>query len=68
MTAEDGAENAMKILSRVWKVLGQVLGEEDYARYCAHLRAQHPDLPAPSAGEFYLIRLKERYSRPSRCC
>jgi len=58
----------MKILMRWWKALGQVMGEGDYARYCEHMRTRHPGVRVPTQKEFYLSRLNERYSRPSRCC
>jgi len=58
----------MKILSRWWRVLAQVMGEGDYARYCDHVRIRHPNRKLPSEKEFYLSRLNERYSRPTRCC
>jgi uncharacterized short protein YbdD (DUF466 family) len=58
----------MKRLLHWWRVFAQVMGEQDYARYCAHLRARHPHLSVPTEKEFYLSRLNERYSRPTRCC
>ncbi len=58
----------MKRLSRLWRILGLVMGEGEYGRYCAHLRARHTELKIPSERDFYLQRLKEKYSRPTRCC
>ena len=58
----------MKTLSRLWRALEQVVGGADYTRYCAHLREHYPGQLPPAAKEFYLMRLKERYSRPTRCC
>ena len=58
----------MKLLRRWWSLLGQVMGEGEYSRYCEHLRAKHPELRLPTAEEFYVDRLNEKYSRPSRCC
>ncbi len=58
----------MKWLLRLYQALGQVLGEGDYARYCEHVRTRHPDARLPTEKEFYLSRLRERYSRPTRCC
>ncbi len=58
----------MKLIMKWWNFLGQVMGEGEYARYCEHLRSKHPELKIPSAGEFYISRLDEKYSRPSRCC
>ena len=58
----------MKLLLRCWRLLAQTLGEGDYERYCEHLRLKHPGQAAPTAREFYLRRLQEKYSRISRCC
>jgi uncharacterized short protein YbdD (DUF466 family) len=58
----------MRLLQKWWRLLGQVLGEGEYARYCEHLRDRHPERALPTAEEFYVSRLKEKYSRPSRCC
>jgi uncharacterized short protein YbdD (DUF466 family) len=58
----------MKYLKKCWRFLAQVMGEGEYGRYCAHLRAHHPERPIPTASEFYLSRMEERYARPDRCC
>ena len=58
----------MKLLISIWRLLGDILGEREYARYCAHMHFRHPDVPLPNAREYYLSRLKEKYSRPNRCC
>jgi uncharacterized short protein YbdD (DUF466 family) len=58
----------MKFLQAVWKLLAELSGEADYQRYCAHLRVHHPGQTVPSEREFYLARLEERYTRPTRCC
>jgi putative selenoprotein len=50
----------------VWQYLREVSGENDYARYRARALAQSAD-PMPPA-EFYLSRLRHKYSRISRCC
>ncbi len=49
-------------------ILREMSGEEDYARFCRHLRAKHPAEPQPGEAEFYLDRLRHKYTRPSRCC
>jgi len=49
-------------------LLGQILGEGEYARYCDHMRRKHPGVPPASPRDFYLRRLEERYVRPQRCC
>ncbi len=58
----------MRALNRLWLRLREMTGEADYARYCDHVRRRHPERPLPSAKEFYLARMQEKYSRPSRCC
>jgi uncharacterized short protein YbdD (DUF466 family) len=56
------------MIRKWWNLLGQVMGEGEYARYCEHLRTKHPERRIPSAGEFWVSRLNEKYSRPNRCC
>jgi len=58
----------MELLRAIYRILRQVSGEADYARYCEHLRARYPGTRLPSEKEFYLGRLKDKYSRPSCCC
>ncbi|MBZ5499810.1 MAG: YbdD/YjiX family protein [Acidobacteriia bacterium] len=58
----------MRFLHAVWKILAELTGEADYPRYCAHLRARHPGQRVPSKREFFLMRLEEKYTRPTRCC
>jgi uncharacterized short protein YbdD (DUF466 family) len=58
----------MRLLKLAWSLFAQLAGEADYRRYCAHLRARHPDRPVPTEREFFLQRLEDKYSRPSRCC
>ena len=58
----------MNRLKKCWQILEQLIGEGEYARYCAHLRARHPDRPLPSAAEYYRSRMEEKYTRPNRCC
>jgi uncharacterized short protein YbdD (DUF466 family) len=41
----------------------------DYAAYCSHLRAHHPDRPLPSEREFFDQFVRARYGDgPTRCC
>lgn len=49
-------------------MLGQIMGEGEYLRYCEHLRSRHPERSLPTAEEFYVSRMNEKYSRPNRCC
>ena len=58
----------MRRLAELWRLLREMTGDSDYSRYCEHVRARHPARALPSAREFYLARLKEKYARPSRCC
>ncbi len=58
----------MRIVDQLWRGLRRLAGEEDYERYCAHLRAHHPEKPLPTAKEFYLQQINDRYARPSSCC
>lgn len=58
----------MNILHKVLLVLKEMVGNGEYVRYCRHRRAKHPGAPLPSAKDFYLCRLKDKYARPSRCC
>jgi len=58
----------MKTIKNCWRFLAQLMGEGEYERYCAHLRARHPERPVPSWMEFYRSRAEEKYARPNRCC
>lgn len=58
----------MTTFRKIWSILREASGETDYARYCQHLRAHHPDRPLPSEKQFYLERLNRKYARVSRCC
>jgi len=58
----------MKLLLRWWRGIGQVLGDGEYARYCAHMNRKHPGAQIPAAGEFYQARMEEKYAKPNRCC
>jgi uncharacterized short protein YbdD (DUF466 family) len=58
----------MQLIKKWWNLLGQIMGEGEYARYCEHMRVKHPGRSVVSAAEFYVSRLNEKYSRPNRCC
>ncbi len=49
-------------------ILRHVLGDGEYERYCEHLRDKHPGVVPAGAREYYVARLKQKYSRPQRCC
>jgi uncharacterized short protein YbdD (DUF466 family) len=54
---------------RALKVLRTIIGEPDYDRYVAHMRAHHPECAIASHDEFMKQRMESRYTRPgSRCC
>ena len=53
----------MRRIGRLWRWLRRLAGEDDYARYCAHLRARHPGKQLPTAKEFYLEQVNNRYAR-----
>ncbi len=57
-----------KLLQAVSRFTREASGEGAYARYCEHLRRHHPGHTIPSEKDFYLERLRQKYSRPSRCC
>ncbi len=58
----------MKLLRKWWNLLGQVMGEGEYLRYCEHIKSKHPEKVLQTPEEFYVSRLNEKYSRPNRCC
>jgi uncharacterized short protein YbdD (DUF466 family) len=58
----------MRFLLKMWNIVGQIMGEGEYLRYCEHMRTKHPERKLPTAQEFYVSRLNEKYSRPNRCC
>ncbi len=54
------------LFHRVWQLLRDLSGENDYARYrdWTLARGQSPMTPK----DFYLAQLRQKYSRPNRCC
>jgi uncharacterized short protein YbdD (DUF466 family) len=54
---------------RLWRALRTLCGDDAYERYVAHLRKHHPDLPPPSAADFYVLEQERRWNGgPDRCC
>jgi uncharacterized short protein YbdD (DUF466 family) len=54
---------------RALRVLRTIIGEPDYDRYVAHMRAHHPGCAVVSHDEFMRQRMESRYMKPgSRCC
>jgi uncharacterized short protein YbdD (DUF466 family) len=58
----------MKLIRKWWDLLGQIMGEGEYARYCEHLRSRHPERMLPTPEAFYVARLNEKYLRPNGFC
>lgn len=54
-------------LADVWSWLRQVSEDDAYERYRA-VGGRNCCPPKLTAPEFYLRRLEQKYSRPSRCC
>ena len=54
------------LLRTVWEYLREVSGENDYARYRSRALAENAEPMSP--GEFYISKLRRKYSRISRCC
>lgn len=52
-----------------WWWFTSVLGDHDYERFVAHMRARHPGAPIPSEREFWRNRHAETEANPgARCC
>ena len=46
-----------------------VMGDNAYAKFCAHMRTHHPGKPLPSEKQFWKDRHAEAERNPkSRCC
>lgn len=53
----------------VLRVLRGMSGLDAYERYLAHHRHAHPEVPAPSRGEFYRAKWDHESTSPTaRCC
>ncbi len=55
-----------KVVNALWQFLREVFGENDYARYRAHVLSRGAQPMTPEA--LYLSKLQSKYSRPNRCC
>ncbi len=55
-----------KLVQTLWQYLREVSGENDYARYRS--RALGRKVEPMSPGEFYLLKLQQKYSCINRCC
>lgn len=46
-----------------------IMGDNAYAKYCAHRLAHHPDEPLPTEKEFWKAKHRDADLNPrSRCC
>ena len=56
-------------LRRIREAALLMIGQPDYQRYVAHMRAHHPDRPPMSHTEFVRAAMDRRYGKgTSRCC
>lgn len=52
----------------VWYVK-ELMGDNDYAKYCSHLARHHPGVEPPSEREFWKQRWQRQATNPEgRCC
>ena len=56
----------IRLTGKLWNYLREVSGENDYARYCAHVRKLGGWPVSPRV--FYIEQLERKNSRPNRCC
>ncbi|MDR0989963.1 MAG: YbdD/YjiX family protein [Propionibacteriaceae bacterium] len=71
--SQDDRRHLWYCLKRTGQVISwyvkAVLGESDYDRYVAHLRAHHPDQPVPTVKQYWRERYAAEDRQPtSRCC
>ncbi len=56
-------------MNRLASILRSVFGMPNYAAYCAHVAAHHPERVPLSESEFFADYLRTRYEGgPTRCC
>jgi Selenoprotein, putative len=63
---ENAVTGLRKLLGGLWEYLREASGENDYARSRARALEQGAEILSP--GDFYEEKLREKYSRPNRCC
>jgi len=56
----------VRLLRGLWHFLRESAGENDYERY--RIRALARGESPAEAAEFYISRLRHKYSQPNRCC
>ncbi len=55
-------------LTRLWRYLREVSGDDAYERYLKHHAEAHPDEPPLSCKAFYQRELERKWSGVKRCC
>jgi uncharacterized short protein YbdD (DUF466 family) len=64
-----GIDSLRSRIDKVMRVVKTIIGVPDYERYLKHQCERYPDVPPLSKDEFFVERLKAKYSRPGqRCC
>ncbi|MCT2289046.1 YbdD/YjiX family protein [Corynebacterium sanguinis] len=59
----------LKVINGVSWYIKELMGDNDYAKYCAHLAAHHPDVKPPTEKEYWKQRWARESANPgSRCC
>lgn len=58
-----------KVTSSVSWYFKELMGDNDYAKYCAHLQAHHPEEELPTEREYWKQRWARQDANPgARCC
>lgn len=58
-----------KVVSGVVWYIKELMGDNDYAKYCAHLQRDHPEVEPPTEREFWKQRWERQTKNPEgRCC
>ena len=55
-----------KFAAYCWRMFAELTGENDYDRY--HTRSASSTGKLVTEEEYYLARLREKYSRINKCC
>jgi uncharacterized short protein YbdD (DUF466 family) len=57
------------LLTRAWRALRTLTGDDAYQRYVAHVRRAHPGDAPLDAATFYREQTERRFGGgPTRCC
>ncbi len=55
-------------LSRLWRYVRQISGDDAYERYLKHHAEAHPGEPPLACKDFYQRELERKWSGVKRCC